>query len=91
MLTKPGNVPPALSELKVAWFCHPRSRNWESCCEKLQSDVYSVRVFGVFDDLRGRGPALYVGGRFDSIQGKPTFCLARWFPAGGVYSRSVPP
>ncbi len=35
-----------------------------------------ARAFAIFDD--GRGPALYVGGRFGSAGGVPALRLARW-------------
>ncbi len=35
----------------------------------------------MFDDERGGGPALYVGGRFTNAGGKPANYVARWgFP-----------
>jgi hypothetical protein len=53
--------------------------------KELQGDP-RAHAMVVYDDRSGRGPALYVGGRFDSVNGKKTFCLARWYPGGPVFA-----
>lgn len=37
-----------------------------------------VTAMTVFDDGQGQGPQLYIGGRFDSVDGVPALTIARW-------------
>ena len=43
----------------------------------------SVQSMTIFDDGRGDGPALIVGGDFDKIGGVPAWNVAKWSPASG--------
>ena len=49
---------------------------WEGFGDGLDSET--IDALAVFDDGRGGGPALYIGGRFNVLGGEPIDHIARW-------------
>jgi hypothetical protein len=51
---------------------------WRIVGGGISGQKLEVKALTVFDDGRGDGPVLYVGGRFESVGGMPANGLARW-------------
>lgn len=52
--------------------------SWRIVGGGITGEKLEVSSLAVFDDGRGDGPVLYVGGRFDAVGGVPANGLARW-------------
>lgn len=83
------NIGPSAGAGVAAW----NGTSWTPLATSLTSVSANPVVFSlaVYDDGRGGGPALYAGGRFDTIGGTAAKFIARWVgdswePVGGAFS-----